>query len=196
MFPTAHDITPDHLAECIYFLGNILKPGNSVLVVSKPHLECISALCNQFPNYKQQILFRFTIGSIDSSVLKFWEPNAPSFEERLASLKHAFDRGYKTSISCEPMLDGNIDELVSKVSPYVTDSIWLGTMNYPGTRLAINGANDPVTIATMRQLTSLQSDGWIRELYSRHKDDGKIKWKDNIKTVVGLEIPTEKGLDV
>lgn len=47
MFPTTHDITPDHLGECISFLGKILKPGNDVLVVSKPHLECVSALCNQ-----------------------------------------------------------------------------------------------------------------------------------------------------
>lgn len=119
MFPTAHDITPEHLDECIYFLGNILKPGNDVLVVSKPHLECIGALCNQFPNYKDNILFRFTIGSADSAALKFWEPGAPDFLERLESLKHAFDLGYKTSVSCEPMLDGNIDQVVVKDSDLI-----------------------------------------------------------------------------
>ena len=196
MFPTAHDITPNHLNECIYFLGKILKPGNDVLVVSNPHLECISALCNQFPQYKHQILFRFTIGSTDSAILKFWEPGAPDFEERLAALKYAFDIGYKTSISCEPMLDGNMDDLVSKVSPYVTDSIWLGKMNQPGVRLSMNGVNDPVTLATVKQLMTLQSDEWIWSLYSRYKDNPQIKWKESIKKVVGLEIPMEKGLDV
>lgn len=196
MFPTTHDITPKYLNECIYFLGNILKPGNEVLVVSKPHLECITAICNQLNNYKQNILFRFTIGSSDSAVLKFWEPNAPDFEERLAALKYAFDMGFNTSISCEPMLDGNIDELVTKVSSYVTDSIWLGKMNYPETRIAINGANDSVTLAAMKQLISMHSDDWIRSLYSRHKDNPQIKWKESIKKIIGLEISKEKGLDV
>jgi hypothetical protein len=129
-------------------------------------------------------------------VLKFWEPNAPDFEERLASLKYAFDQGYKTSVSGEPILEGNIDELISLTSPYVTDSIWLGKMNYPGTRLAINGINDRETLDRVKQLMSMHSDKRIRDLYSRYKNDEKIKWKESIKKVVGLEIPMEKGLDV
>lgn len=128
--------------------------------------------------------------------LNFWEPGAPDFDERLAALKYAFDMRYKTSVSCEPMLDENIDELIFKVSPYVTDSVWLGKLNYPGARLAINGANDSETLATMNELMSIQSDGWIMELYSRYKDNPQIKWKESIKKVVGLEIPIEKGLDV
>lgn len=196
MFPTAHDITPNHLDECLSFLENILRPGNEVLVVSKPHLECISKICDLLPQYKHHILFRFTIGSTDSAVLKFWEPGAPDFDERLAALKYAFDMGYKTSVSCEPLLDENIDELIFKVSTYVTDSIWLGKLNYPGSRLALNGANDSETMETMKQLTSIQSDEWIMELYSRYKDNPQIKWKESIKKVVGLEIPKEKGLDV
>jgi hypothetical protein len=35
-----------------------------------------------------------------------------------------------------------------------------------------------------------------RRLYARHRDDTVIKWKDSIKKVVGIERPTEKGLDV
>lgn len=196
MFPTTHDITPKYLDECIYFLGNILKPGNNVLVVSKPHLECIKKICDLLPQYKQQILFRFTIGSTNSAVLKFWEPNAPGFEERLESLKYAFAAGYKTSVSCEPMLDGNIDELVAALFPYVTDSIWLGKMNHPGSRLAINGVNDLEILVIMKQLMSIQSDEWIRQLYYRYKDNPKIKWKESIKKVVGLQVSMEKGLDI
>jgi len=196
MFPTTHDITPEHIDECIYFLGNILKPGNDVLVVSKPHLECIKKICDMLPQYNNQILFRFTIGSIDSSVLKFWEPNAPSFEERLESLKYAFVAGYKTSVSCEPLLDGNIDELVAALYPYTTDSIWLGKMNNPETRLALNKTNDPETLTTMKHLMSIQSENWIQQLYLRYKENPQIKWKDSIKKVVGLQISTEKGLDV
>ncbi len=38
MFPTAHDITPDNFDHCLIVLSNMLKSGNNVLVVSKPHL--------------------------------------------------------------------------------------------------------------------------------------------------------------
>ena len=196
MFPSTHDITPDHLNECISFLENILKPGNSVLVVSKPHLECISALCSQFSKYKQQILFRFTIGSADSAVLKFWEPEAPDFEERLAALKYVFDRGYKTSVSCEPMLDGNIDQVVGLVSPYVTDSIWLGKMNHLNERLSLNGFKDQETLRRAKGLMDTQSDERIWGIYNRYKDNPQIKWKESIKKVIGLEIPVESGLDL
>jgi uncharacterized Fe-S cluster-containing radical SAM superfamily protein len=196
MFPSSHDITPQHLTECITFLDHIIKPGNEVLLVSKPHLECIKAICDQFTHYKDKILFRFTIGSSDSAVLKFWEPGAPDFGERLAALNYAYSQGFQTSVSCEPMLDGNIDQVINMVSPFVTDSIWLGKMNKPGNRLAINGVNDPTTISRAKQLMTMHSDAWIQELYTRYKDNPQIKWKESIKKVVGLDIPVEKGLDV
>jgi len=52
MFPTTHDITPDNLDFCMAFLGNILESGNEVLVVSKPHIECIQTICKRFQEYK------------------------------------------------------------------------------------------------------------------------------------------------
>ena len=138
-FPSSHDITPAHLSKCLTFLKNILSPGNEVLIVTKPHLDCVKAICGEFAGYKDKILFRFTIGSSDSNTLKFWEPNAPDFAERLESLKFAFSEGYQTSVSSEPMLDDNIGDVISKVSPFVTDSIWLGKMNHLRSRLALNG---------------------------------------------------------
>ena len=41
MFPSSHDITPNNLDACLTVLKNLLVVGNRVLVVSKPHLECI-----------------------------------------------------------------------------------------------------------------------------------------------------------
>src|ERR1035437_66659 len=55
MIPTIHDITPNILKEAIIVLGNLLKAGNNVLIVSKPHLECIVAICDTFVNYKKKI---------------------------------------------------------------------------------------------------------------------------------------------
>ena len=61
----------------------------------------------------------------NNEVLKFWEPGAPSFDERIACLKYAYEAGYATSISCEPMLDDKIDLVIDAVRPDVTHSIWI-----------------------------------------------------------------------
>ena len=188
MFPTSHDITPQHLPESIQFLKNILLPGNQVLIVSKPHPECIKAICNEFVNYKDKILFRFSIGSADNDVLKFWEPGAPTFEERLSALKYAYKAGYETSISCEPMLDNNICDVIDKLRQYVTDSIWLGKMNKMKRRLEINTLITDELKEKANQLYSWQSDKEIINLYQKYKSDPLIKWKAEIKKVVGLTI--------
>jgi len=192
MVPSSHDITPDHLYDCMTFLYHILKPGNKVLIVTKPHLICIKAICDYLKQYKANILFRFTIGSADSNLLKFWELNAPDFDERLESLKYAFNAGYETSVSCEPMLDDKIDQVVEKVLPYVTETIWLGKPNQLMGRLSMNGyKNDQVTMNSARKLMGIFSDAYILNLYDRYKDNSKIRWKSSIEKVLrkyGIEI--------
>ena len=196
MFPTSHDITIDNLDACLYVLWKMLAAGNEVLIVSKPHPLCIKELCAEFQDYKNQILFRFTIGSADDSVLRFWEPNAPTFEERLSALRLAYQQGYQTSISCEPMLDTHIDMVVQAAKPYVTDAIWLGRVNRLRQTIAITCPDDVETKERAEQLLAEQPDEFLRELYKRFKDDPKIKFKDSIKEAVGLERPTEVGLDI
>jgi DNA repair photolyase len=134
----------------------------------------VKAICQEFAWYKDKILFRFTIGSSDSNTLKFWEPNAPDFAERLESLKYAFSEGYQTSVSCEPMLDDNIGDVIDQVSPFVTDSIWIGKMNQPSTRLSLNGEKDPLTIQKAKQLEQWQSDANIKLLYGQFKDNPRL----------------------
>jgi hypothetical protein len=58
-----------------------------------------------------------------------------------------------------------------------------------------NLGRDPVTIQRADQLISWQSDANIKQLYLRYKDNPLIKWKDSIKKVVGLKVPTEPGMD-
>ena len=196
MFPSSHDIHPEHLDETVQFLGKILKAGNRVLVVSKPHLLCIETICKNFSDFKRNILFRFTIGSSSSDILKFWEPGAPDFSERLASLKLAYGKGFDTSVSCEPMLDDEVEDVIEKVTPYITDSIWIGKANYLTRRLRINGIRDKKSIERSKELIKLQSDRNIRRLYKRLKNNEIIKWKESIKKIVGIPIPTETGLDI
>ena len=195
MYPTTHDITPETLDFQIDYVRKFLVAGNEMLLVSKPHIKCVHDICQAFVEWKSQITFRFTIGSSDSEVLRFWEPGAPSFEERLASLKHAFDTGYETSISCEPMLDNDVEKVVNSVYPFVTDTIWIGKMNMAKSRLRMNNAGEEA-IAKAETLLQQHDDTRIWEIYNRYKDDEKIRWKDSIKKVVGIDLPATAGLDI
>ena len=178
MFPSAHDITPEHLSESIIMLDKILEAGNSVLIVTKPQLECISEICRSFTDYKDKIMFRFTIGSTDSNILKFWEPNASSFEERLYCLKLAYNMGYQTSISAEPLLDKNVDELIILLRRYVTDTIWIGKPNQLLARTKINGHNDTETHNRCKELMAFLDDSkFILGLYNKYQNNPMIRWK-------------------
>ena len=195
MYPSSHDITPINLQYSITFLQKLLESGNRVLIVSKPHMIVIEEICNTFSKFKEHILFRFTIGSNNSNVLKFWEPNAPSYEERLNCLKYAYEKGFSTSISCEPMLDSNIEQLVFELDPYVTDSIWIGKANFLLRRLKMNGITDIENVTKANELISSQSDIKIKALYKNLNTNQKIKWKESIKKIVQIEISTIRGLD-
>ena len=196
MFPSSHDITPGNLAACLQALTGILKAGNDVLIVMKPHLDCVRRLCSEIDAFKQHVMFRFTIGAVSDSILKYWDPHAPAFKERLAALKHARTAGYRTSVSCEPMLDGDVDALIKAVRPYVTDSIWLGKANHLRQIVSINCPGDREAQRRADALVRAQDDATIRSLYQRHKSDPLIRWKDSIKKVVGLRRPERRGMDV
>jgi DNA repair photolyase len=184
MFPSTHDITPSNLVHCLKVIKTLLKSGNELLIVTKPYLDVIKVLCDELVEYKEQILFRFTIGSTDNKTLKFWEPGAPSFGERLAALKHAFESGFNTSVSGEPLLDTNALELVETLSPYITGNIWLGLPNYLISRLSINGITDKKSVAIAKKLITDQSDEWVWEIYNELKDNPKVRWKESIRDII------------
>lgn len=184
MFPSSHDITPTNLDACLTVLKKLLDAGNKVLVVSKPHLECIEKICDTFMNHRTLILFRFSIGACDDGILSFWEPNAPAYDERKNCLIYAHKAGFKTSVSVEPMLDSaNIDMLINDLMPHVTDSIWIGTMNHTG-RFGKNA--NPILQQAIQRIRRGQTRSIIRAIYRRYKDNPMIKWKTEIKKIVGI----------
>jgi len=194
MFPTTHDISPGNLDACLIVLDNILAPGNNVLIVSKPHLYCISSICNRFTEYKEQILFRFTIGASDETILKYWEPNAPTFAERMRSLKYAFNSGYKTSISMEPVLDWpNVVSNFEKMAPFVTDSIWVGALNFIDKRVEIKTNKDREMVDEIKKYQNTTN---YEKVYGDLKDHPLVKWKESLKEALGLDIPDEIGMDI
>jgi len=130
MFPTSHDITMESCTHSIIVLKKLLKAGNEVLITTKPNLICTAELLKQLEEFKDQIQFRFTITSVNDDLLTFWEPGASNFQERLQSLMFAKARGFKTSVSIESFLDENPVSLILRIFPDITESIWLGKMNY------------------------------------------------------------------
>ncbi len=192
MFPSSHDITPRNLLPCLIVMGKLLKAENRVLVVSKPHLECIAAICRAFKDYRSQILFRFTIGAQDNDMLSFWEPNAPRFEERKAALEHAFHHGFETSVSVEPMLDSDhIEDLVHELLPSVTDAIWIGLMNHIK-RIKVE---DEAVKNALQKIAEKQSVERIKTIYEALRGNPKVKWKHHIKKIVGIPLAEKAGLD-
>ena len=192
MFPSTHDITWDNFEACHTVLCKLVQAGNRVLIVSKPRPELIGILCDDFEWYKDQIAFRFTIGSNRDEILSFWEPNAPKFEDRKISLVHAFMKGFRTSISMEPMLDSeNLSGLVEELRPFVNWRIWIGTMNHAW---FIRKYKDPAIDAAFVEIEAGQTKDRLQTIYDRYKDDPLIRFKGDLLMDLGLP-PNEKSED-
>ena len=187
MFPTTHDITPANLDACTTVLLNLVASGNRVLIVSKPHLSCIHSLTDTLTPWQRSIFpveFRFTIGCDDDALLKYWEPGAPSFGERLQCLRVAFTHGYATSVSMEPMLDApNALRTFHLVKPFCTEGVWIGKMNRVRSRVAVVTVEDSLAVA---RIEDTQDDSHILRLYNALRSNPAVRWKDSIKKVVGL----------
>jgi len=182
MFPSSHDITPAFLPQAIQTIRNLLKT-NKVLIVSKPHVRVVKRLCSEFAENKNDILFRFTIGALNRKLCLYWEPGAPSPTQRIKALAHAYDQGFATSVSCEPFLD-TVDqtcELVDRVSPFVSDTIWVGKMRRIPRKL---NSHVPGLLDAIHVLRANQTDAEILRLVSQLSNQPKVRWKDSIRAVL------------
>lgn len=191
MYPSAHDITLNNLIYSYHFIGKWLRAGNEVLIVSKPDSRCIRFLCNEFRHYKHQIVFRFTMGSLNNSTLAFWEPHAPGIVSRIESLHYAYEHEYETSVSIEPYLDESVKEMVGMLEDYVTDKIWIGLMNRMSPRVDMDAIkeSDMHFIDTVKRVSSVE---WVKALHNMYKDNRKVAWKDSIRDM--LKLPEYDGV--
>ncbi len=178
MFPSSHDIVdiPGIREACFTTLGKLLESNNDVLVTTKPSFSIIQQIDNLYSDYKKYLQFRFTITSVDNNLLQFWEPNAPLFEERLDSLKYAFDREYRTSVSIEPFLDRKPQILVSIVEPFCTESIWIGKMNYIQSDSTLPN-NLQAFYSEVRKNYEIEN---LLQIYNDLKNLQKIRFKDSV----------------
>lgn len=183
MFPSTHDIfeTQPFKDCCFTMLGKLFKSGNEVLITTKPRLKVTKEICREFGQYMKQMQFRFTITSANDELLAFWEPNAPRYKERIDSLKYAYLKQFRTSVSIEPFLDYDPSDLVESITPYVTESIWIGRMNYIP-RKTFSRKVAPFYSKIRRNYTRVH----LQELYNSLKNHPKVRFKDSVKIQLGL----------
>lgn len=167
MFPSSHDIFPENVDDYCKVAKKCISIGNSILCVSKPRLECIKIICEELKEHKNNFRFRFTIGSDNDSILKIYEPFAPSFQERKECVLYALEKGFDVSISMEPLLDDPenvIMEFGDKVS-----SIWIGMMNYCS-----------VLKLDYTEIRKLEEN--IETYFERYKSHPKVFWKEAVRS--------------
>lgn len=183
MYPSAHDIRIEDIEHHVQFLKNFLRSGSPILIVSKPSLIAIDILCRELKPFQDQIEFRFTVGTSNSSLLEFYEPNAPRYSERYASIVRASVLGYKVSLSIEPMLDPCPDRIIEDVKGFITGDIWIGKLNQAKARIISNGYRFKLYVAT--ELMKWQAkDSNILDIVERLSKYPNVKWKDSIQEVI------------
>lgn len=190
-FPSSHDILPTNIDAYLNVLGNLLRSGNEVLVVSKPRLDCIKRICEATQFFKDKVLFRFTIGAINDKILSFWEPNAPTYDERKTCLRYAFHWGFRTSVSMEPMIDSpNIEALVEDLLPFVTEDIWLGTMNHLS---RIKKGADKRLLSELETIEAGQTPERLLKIDKIFENHPKIKWKSEALKIIEMAKEGQKN---
>jgi DNA repair photolyase len=184
MFPTSHDLHYKNIGLWSGHLDALIKLGNDMLIVSKPEWDAMSYIIDKYKDtpYKDKIEFRFTIGTDDEETRKFWEPNAPSMSERIRCLRYAYQCGFKTSVSMEPLLVDDPTAFIKKIEPYVTGEIWIGLMNYITTEWF--QPHQMVWFNEQKRINSIEN---ITKVYATTKDNPKIRYKDSIRDLLGLK---------
>ena len=177
MFPTSHDIYDTNVEDYITVSKKIMDSGKIVLCVTKAFFSTIKKLCDGLMTYRDRFIMRFSITSSDQNILDQWETTASTFNERLEGLKFAFDKGYNTSVSVEPML-GNPDQLIDQILPYVRGSIWIGPMDKPiqyVKRVGLDNVNNIISFYSKKNIT---------RIVNKYRSNPKIFWKTKIFKIV------------
>lgn len=194
MYPTTHDIVPEIMHVSFQAIRNMLKANINVLVVSKPHIEVIESIIDEFSDYREgqpKITLRFSISTNNNELIDFWERGAPKYEERLKCLKIAFKNGFNTSVSMEPFFPAKKDKKLTRIENFISlvnqllknvrGTLWIGMMNHVPVNVQ-RGVNLNMQEKKMIQdLNKFYRFENIYKLMLTLHSNNKIKWKESIK---------------
>lgn len=179
MFPSSHDIFPENVDDYITIAKKMLEAGNKIICVTKPRIKCIKTICEELSDYKETFMFRFTITTSNNATIKLMEGNSTMFEERLECLKYAYQCGYDTSISMEPLLEDPTN-VIQQCADYVTKSIWIGTMS----SMDVLRKNQPEEIQKeFDRLDKLYSKKSLTDMVKKFRDNKKVYWKTSVMRI-------------
>lgn len=213
MYPSMHDTFEETVDDAIKVMENMLKANGNILFVTKPRYKVIKQIIDTFSNHalsafeepknylqgQPHIKFRFSISTNDDIAMRIWEPSAPNYKERKESLIMAHERGCDVGVSAEPFFPTvkpeGVDEIhsfiewVRSLLPYVTDTFWVGMMNYiPQERedgffyLRGNKLSKEM-VREFRNLEEFYAFKNIFRIVTDLKDEPKLRWKESIKKV-------------
>lgn len=186
-YPENHDITTRNLSDSLHVIRSMLEAGNKVRVLSKPNYGCIAEICKVFIKYRKQLSFCFTIGSMDPRVLSFWEPQAPSFDERLKSLQFAFDYGFQTSVSIEPFLDSDVVKTINlydRIHTLVRGNVWIGSMQGFNNIELLDVLNSDKQKFVYPLKDFISVDKTILLMVEQLRNERLIRWKESMVKVL------------
>ena len=101
----------------------------------------------------------------------------------MISLKFAYSKGYKTSVSIEPFLDYDPTKLIEAVTPYTTESIWLGKMNY--IPLKNISSEEQVYYEKIRKNYEFEH---LLYIFNTFRNQKLIRFKDSIINKIGMTL--------
>ena len=187
MCPTQHDITPANLSVSRCVLLHLAMNGNRLLIVSKPRIKCIEALTADLMPFRDRVEFRFSIGCYSEAVRKAWEPGASSLTDRVGCVVLAESRGFRVSVSAEPLLEPwAVMDLVHVLRWAGAGEIWIGCLNHIRARVGWAEGDDAVAHAAV-QVALWQRPEKMREVYDSVKGIPGIRFKDSYQKVLGLK---------
>jgi hypothetical protein len=134
MFPSTHNIDNTNILPSVHVIHKLLKSGNNVLLVMKPHNHTIHQLMKLLGDYRHMIEFRFSISTRHEHLREIFEPHASHIKERIGVINLLYANDWRVSVSVEPFLDKDPEVLVTKltnIGSKETDiPIWVGPMNH------------------------------------------------------------------
>lgn len=190
MFQSASDICESNLPRALTIMEKIVQTNQTILITSKPRLKVIENICDRLKDYKHLLAFRFTIGSVDSSLLRRFERKASSFEERIRALEFAYSHDFRTTISAEPLIDKDPSKLIDKLMPFLSSldrqldvgTIWIGFMKtkyIPKKYVLQYDLVEPI-----KQIQIQQSFSNVIKWYEKFYDNPRIRMKESVKRLM------------
>ena len=170
-------------------LRKFVEAGNQMLVVTKPHLEVVEAICDE--PWSHNVTFRFSIGMLDERLRELWEPGAPPIDERLDAMHYAHASGYGTSVSAEPLLEPwNALQLYLACEPFLSKDkgspageFWIGKLNRIRDRVRIKSTEQRKALSKVIDWQTDQNVMHIVTLF-QHRGTRHVRWKDSYKQVI------------